>query len=148
MLPFQLVLDFSTRLIISGKHTGRLLLVLACLMPVVSCHRPPETSGICEVLNVDVVDVSYKPLEYVVTDPDRIRKLITFANARREASRPTRSPMPTPRLSVALYDKTKFVGAIGSGSNFLYVGCPDWEGNRPATEPEVAEFERLGRPSN
>jgi len=81
--------------------------------------------------------------DYAITDPDRIHQLIVFANARREASQPALYTMPAPQVTAVFYDKADFLGAIGTGPNFLFVSCPNWKGTRSATDADVGEFKRL-----
>jgi hypothetical protein len=114
-----------------------------------ACHRSNELRGTC----APIADASRaqvrswgkdaRVIEYVISDPQQIHKLLDFANARREVSQPTLSTMPVPNVSAAFFDKNVFVGSIGSGSNFFFVSCANWKGTRAATLAELTEFQRL-----
>jgi hypothetical protein len=80
--------------------------------------------------------------DLVITDPERIRQLVAFANAYRDCKRPW-DTMPAPRLTASFYEKENFKGAIGVGTNFFYVSCPNWKGIRTATAAEIEDFNKL-----
>ena len=74
-----------------------------------------------------------------VTDPERIRQLTAFANARRKCSWSGLDVPASPRTEAVFYDKDDFLGAIGSGSNFFSVRCSSWSGTRHATDVELRD---------
>ena len=126
---------------------------LAYLAVLGGCHST-ERSGTCVPLSgATRVLVKVSPQgtiptsDYVITDTERIHQLIAFANARREGSQPSLYTMPAAKVTAAFYDKGNFLGAIGAGPNFFFVSCPNWKGNRSATDAEVGEFKRLIGPS-
>jgi hypothetical protein len=80
--------------------------------------------------------------DHVFTEPERLRPLIAFANARRKSSQPW-DTMPAPQITAMLYDNADYVCPIGAGSNFLFVSCPGWRGIRTATDAELQEFKYL-----
>jgi hypothetical protein len=111
---------------------------------------PAERQGTCapigNVTSVVVQADSQRAIpasNYVITDPARIQRLIAFANARQEVLQPSLSTMPAPSVTAVFYDKADFVGAIGSGTNFLFVSCPRWKGTRNASDAEIAAFKQL-----
>lgn len=79
----------------------------------------------------------------VITDPEIIRQLSAFANARRDVSQPSLYTMPTPLVSAIFYNGSDLVASIGAGQDFFFVSCVDWKGIRKATGAESAEFKRL-----
>jgi len=81
----------------------------------------------------------------IIADPDRIRQLTSFANARREVAQPQFYTLPAPTRTVAFYRNNEFVCAIGDGPNFFFVSCPKWKGIRDAKMPEIQDFDRLIR---
>jgi hypothetical protein len=78
----------------------------------------------------------------IITDPERIRHLVAFANARRGSSQPL-DTIPAPRVSATFYDGADYLGSIGAGPNFFFVSCPNWRGIRSASDVEIREFRRL-----
>jgi hypothetical protein len=125
------------------------LFILACVMVMGGCHST-ERSGACApvstVTRVIVRIASHEGVpnsEYVITDPERVRQLIAFANERRRVSQPSLYTMPAPVLTAAFYDQADFLGAIGAGPNFFFVSCSEWRGVRgDATEDEIGDFKR------
>ncbi|MGD1097159.1 MAG: hypothetical protein ABSB35_34875 [Bryobacteraceae bacterium] len=123
---------------------------LAVAAVLAGCHSS-ERSGACVPIGAATRVVVHVSLprgteilsDRIVTDPERIRELTGFANARREASRPQLYTMPAPQMTAAFYDKADFLGSIGTGPNFFFVSCPNWNGVRRATDAEVRDFERL-----
>jgi hypothetical protein len=81
----------------------------------------------------------FRNIEYSISNPERIKRLANFAKARREVSKSTLATMPAPTMNAALYEGNNFVGSIGTGSNFVFVSCPNWEGTRSASPAELAE---------
>jgi hypothetical protein len=65
----------------------------------------------------------------VITDPDQLRRLVAFANARRQCSTPTTYTMPAPQTNAIFYGYSNFIGSIGAGPNFFIVSLPTQ--NRP-----------------
>jgi hypothetical protein len=129
------------------------LFALACTIVMGACHSA-ERSGTCVPISSAtrvVVQSSSQgtPLsDYVITDPVRLHELIVFANVRREVSQPSLSTMPAPQVTAVFYNGTDFVGALGVGSNFFFVSCPNWKGVRKATESEIDDFKRLTGSAN
>jgi len=125
------------------------IVAFACAIVLDGCHST-ERSGTCAPIGGAtrvVVQGSWQGTipgpQYVITDPKRIHRLIAFANLRREGSRPSLSTMPAPQVNAAFYDEANFLGAIGAGSNFFFVSCPNWKGVRIATDVELADFKGL-----
>jgi len=85
----------------------------------------------------------FRDIEYSISNPERIKRLVNSANARREVSRSTLATMPAPTMNTALYEGNNFVGSIGTGSNFVFVSCLNWKGTRDASSAELAEFQDL-----
>jgi hypothetical protein len=109
------------------------------------CHlseRRETCASIDGATGVEVVSQGPTP-DRVITDQERIRQLIAFANARREVSRPSLSTMPAPQESAIFYEGSDFVASIGAGQDFFFVSCANWKGIRKATYAEIAEFRRL-----
>ena len=79
----------------------------------------------------------------LLTDPEQISQLTAFANARRKCSQPSTYTMPAPQVDAVFYDKAEYLGSIGSGPNFFFVGCQNWRGIRSAKDSELKDFERL-----
>jgi hypothetical protein len=127
------------------------LFTLACAAVLSGCHSA-QRSGKCVPIGAAtrvVVRVSHQgdtpASDITITDPERIRQLTAFANARREGSQPSLYTMPAPQISAAFYDKDDFLGSIGAGANFFFASCPTWKGIRNATEAELTDFKRLIR---
>ncbi len=102
---------------------------LACVAVMGSC-LPKDHTGTCNAIDgaTRVVVYGYSQRagpapDYVITDPDRIRQLIVFANARREVFRPSLYTMPVPTVNAGFYNKDEFVGSIGAGSTFFSLSC-------------------------
>ena len=125
------------------------LFTLACSMIVMGACHSTEHSGTCTPISgaTRVVVQSWSqgtpPPDYVITDAGRVHDLIAFANSRREVSKPSLYTMPAPQITATFYNGTDFVGAIGAGSNFFFVSCPNWKGVREATAAEIGDFKRL-----
>lgn len=124
------------------------IFALAAVTLLSGCHLL-EQSGKCAPIGVVTrVIVSSQGTEpatdrTVITDPERIRELAAFANARRKCSQPMTYTMPAPQVTAVFYDKADFLGAIGAGSNFFFVSCQNWRGIRNATDAELKDFKRL-----
>jgi hypothetical protein len=108
---------------------------------------PPQerpSSGRIRIVVIHVAqDGSTQRTDRIVTDPERIRHLIVFANARRDVFQPQLYTMPAPRITATFYENAEFVGSIGEGPNFFFASCPHWNGIRKASESEVSQFRRL-----
>jgi hypothetical protein len=131
------------------RISSSLVLTLACVIATGGCHSA-ERSGACapvrSATRVEVRISAHEGIpnsEYAITDPERVRQLIAFANGRRSVSQPSLYTMPAPHLTAAFYDQADFVGAIGAGPNFFFVSCSEWKGVRDATEDEIEDFKRL-----
>lgn len=110
-----------------------------------SCHLTERTETcppIDRATRVEVFSEGITP-DRVITDQERIRQLIAFANARREVSRPSLYTMPAPQVSAIFYNGSDFVASIGAGRDFFFVSCSNWKGIRHATDAELAAFKRL-----
>jgi hypothetical protein len=111
------------------------------------CHSAQQ-SGTCVPIGIATRVVLHGSVQgtpgsdRVVTDPEQIRQLTAFANARRGCSQPW-DTMPAPQVTAIFYDKADFLGSIGAGPNFFFVSCPNWKGLRNASGAEVREFDRL-----
>jgi hypothetical protein len=77
-----------------------------------------------------------------ITDPQQIRQLMDFVNARREVS-VTLADEPIERITAVFDNNGSFVEAIGAGPNFFNVRSRNWKGTRPANRAELQEFKRL-----
>src|SRR4051812_28339723 len=93
-----------------------------CIMAVAfvaglrGCHlgeRPGTGAPIQDVTSVVVRDGHGE--DHLLTDPERIRRLIAFATARRDVYQPGLYTMPAPRRTVSFYRKAGFVASIGEG---------------------------------
>jgi hypothetical protein len=124
-------------------------LAVASSIALMGCH-PGERLGTCApvqgatrvVIHV-AQDGNAQRTDRIVTDPEQIRQLIVFANARREVFQPQLYTMPAPRITATFYENAEFLGSIGEGPNFLSMSCPQWHGIRKASESEVSQFKRL-----
>ncbi len=124
-------------------------MAVASLVALIGCH-PGERLGTCapvqgatRVVIHFAQDGNAQRTDRIVTDPDHIRQLILFANARRDVLQPELYTMPAPRITATFYEDAAFVGSIGEGPNFFFVSCPQWHGIRKASESEVSQFKRL-----
>jgi hypothetical protein len=125
------------------SKTRRLVLTTAC-------QRSGQQYGVCppiaDATRAQVRVFTSKDLrniEYSISSPEGIKRLLNFANARREVSKSNLATMPVPTMNAALYEGNNFVGSIGTGSNFVFVGCMNWEGTRAASAAELGEFQDL-----
>jgi hypothetical protein len=123
------------------------VLAFACMAVMGSC-LPKDQTGTCNAIEgatrVDIYVSQLKTTpDYVITSPERIRQLITFANERREVFRPSLYTMPVPTVNAVLYEKDEFVGSIGAGPNFFFRSGTNWKGIRNAKGTEIADFIRL-----
>ena len=123
-------------------HVRRIYILAIAAVTVLSGCRLLEQSGKCAPIGV-ATRVLVSSQGTVITDPERIRELIAFANARRKCSQPMTYTMPAPQVTAVFYDKADFLGAIGAGSNFFFVSCQNWRGIRNATDAELKDFKRL-----
>jgi hypothetical protein len=120
--------------------------VLMCTGLATACHRSPaEKYGTCApIARASSAQVTgLGATEYVINDPEQIRKLLAFANARSEVSQPTLSTMPAHNVSVTFFVANGFASSIGAGSNFFFVSCTNWKGTRAATPEELTGFHEL-----
>jgi hypothetical protein len=110
------------------------------------CHLA-ERSGTCAPIQDVTKAVIHdgRGEDRLLTDPQQIRRLMVFANARREVSQPRLYTMPAPRTTATFYRNADFVGSIGEGTNFFFVSSPHWKGTRKAATPEIDEFDQLIR---
>jgi hypothetical protein len=127
--------------------------MFALLAGGMACHHPAEQWGTCSPIEkatrVEVHSWSLKADQrttYVITDVQRIQRLIAFANARRDAFRRALYTMPASPLTVDFCDGANFVGAFDPGTNYFFVSCANWKGIRNASSVELAEFQRLIAP--
>jgi hypothetical protein len=110
------------------------------------CERTVNCPQIGTITRVVVHDYSKgagTASDRTITDPEQIRNLVTFTNARRRVAQPTTYTMPMPRITATFYNNADYVGAIGAGPNFFFVSCIDGKGIRAATDTEIKEFKRL-----
>ena len=122
---------------------------VAFSVALIGCH-PGERLGTCApvqgatrvVIHV-AQDGNAQRTDRIVTDPEQIRQLIVFANARRDVFQPQLYTMPAPRITATFYENAECVGSVGEGPNFFFVSCPHWNGIRKASESEVIQFRRL-----
>jgi hypothetical protein len=117
------------------------------IVAVLGGYHFMEPSGTCVpigfVTRVVVSSENQTAPNRVIADPERIRQLTAFANARRKCSKPTTYTMPAPRITATFYNKDEFLSAIGAGPNFFFVACPHWRGIRNAADPELKDFKSL-----
>jgi hypothetical protein len=117
------------------------------IMAVLGGYHFLERSGTCVPIGFATRVVISSPnqtaSDRVITDPERIRQLTAFANARRKCQQPTTYTMPAPRITATFYNKEEFLSAIGAGPNFFFVACPNWRGIRNAADPELKHFKTL-----
>ena len=128
-------------------HRLRLFALICCALLPSAC-RERDRSGVCNPIKTAtrvVVQWSHSITQSdgLITDPVRIHDLTAFANARRDASRPSLYTMPAPQVTAAFYDGDHFLGGIGAGQNFLFVSCAAWSGIRDATPAELETFKGL-----
>jgi hypothetical protein len=81
--------------------------------------------------------------EYSIIDQKQIQQLVSFANDRRDAFRPSLYTMPAPTTTAAFYDNDDLISVVGSGPNFFFVSCSNWRGIRSAKELELITFQSL-----
>jgi hypothetical protein len=111
------------------------------------CHSA-RRSGTCGPIDAAIRVVVHSSLQgastqdRIITDPEQVRQLVAFANARRDCSQPF-DTMPAPRLTATFYGTSSFLGSIGAGPNFFFVSCPNGKGIRTASVSEVGDFSRL-----
>jgi hypothetical protein len=120
------------------------------LLALTGCDKPVHCPQIVGVNRV-VISVWSSPgiqKDVEVTDPDRIRNLVDFANARRKCSRPQTYTMPSGSVSVTFYRGVTAESAIGAGANFFDIGCGHSSGLRQASKQELSEFAELTSVSN
>jgi len=120
-------------------------LLLAVIVAVAGCHTT-EVDMNCEPIegsNRVVIHANGYAADREIGVSSRIASLEGFANARRKCSRPTTYTMPAPQTSVAFYRDSMYLGSIGAGSNFLFVGCRSGGGLRPASTDELSAFAGL-----
>jgi hypothetical protein len=124
-----------------------LAIVIMAVLGVLGGYYFGERSGTCIPIGYAtrvVISSQHQTVpDRVIIDPERIRHLTAFANARRKCSQPTTYTMPAPQTTATFYDKERFVAAIGSGPNFFFIACPNWRGIRKAADPELKDFKRL-----
>ncbi len=121
-------------------------LLLISLLQCDSNYRKVTCKPIDHATRVIVSGLEPAYSDYSITDPDRIRKILAFTNARPEGSNARyATPVQAP-ISAAIYDGSNFVGAFGVGSNFFTLICKEGKGARDATQAEVEEFKRLIAP--
>jgi hypothetical protein len=124
-----------------------LAIVILASLGILGGYYFGERRGICAPIGLATRVVVYSQNktapDRVITDPERIRQLTTFANARRKCWQPTTYTMPAPQITAAFYNKDAFLSEIGAGSNFFSVACPLWHGIRNATDPELKDFKWL-----
>ena len=129
---------------------SKLALFVVCSLTVtIGCHSGDHSGACAPIGKVTRVEVrisphgTASPSDYSIDNTERIHHLIEFANARREVFQPSLYTMPAPEVTAGFYDQRNFVGAIGAGSNFLFVSCASWKGIRNSTDTEVGEFKKL-----
>jgi hypothetical protein len=127
---------------IRSLRTWPLLFVLTGCDQPVHC---PQIAGVTRVV-IGVWSSAGIQSDVEVTDPDRIRQLVDFANTRRNCSRPTTYTMPAGRTSVTFYRGATAESAIAAGPNFFVVGCGNSSGLRQATKQELSDFAALTSP--
>ena len=118
-----------------------IFVTLVGVIVAIATHYLADQSQVCPPIGV-VTRVVVSP-DRIITDQEQIRQLTAFANARRKCSQPSTYTMPAPRITATFYKETDFLSAIGVGSNFIFVACPNWRGIRSATDDEINEFKRL-----
>jgi hypothetical protein len=124
---------------------GRSLWISALVLVLTACDRSvhcPPIDGATRVV-IEVWSSAGTPRDVQVTDSERIRHLMDFANERRNCSTPTTYTMPAPRTNVTFYRSSTAEGSIGAGANFFLVGCGNLRGLRHATEEELSAFGAL-----
>jgi hypothetical protein len=117
--------------------------VLICTGLATACHRSPaEKYGTCaSIARASSAHVTgLGATKYFINDPEQIRKLLAFANARREVSQPILSTMPAPNINVTFFVANGFAG-LGPTSSSLAVLTG--KVGRAATPEELAEFHKL-----
>lgn len=120
--------------------------MVAVLLAVLTGCHVADRSGTCAPIQGAsriVMHTGQGEPDRVVTDPERILQLASFANTRREVSQPRFYTIPAPTKTVTFYKGNEFVGSIGEGANFFFMACPGWRGIRNAKPPEIQEFDRL-----
>jgi len=122
--------------------------ILASMVMLAGCVLAEHSQTCASIVDATRVVVTIESTgaqssEHVITDPQRIRQLIDFANTRRKVSRPSLYTMPAPRENAVFYNKDEFVASIGAGTKFFFVSCANWKGTRPASDAELREFRQL-----
>jgi hypothetical protein len=83
---------------------------------------------------------------YLITDPERVRKLEAFVNLRRNVSPAIADTPPSPKLRATFYYGGTHVAIFGSGPGVFYLQCGTVRGTRSASPGEIVEFEYLIAP--
>jgi hypothetical protein len=78
-----------------------------------------------------------------IVDPDSVRRITTFLNARRAGWERPWYGIPVPIVVANFYRGGEFMGHVGSGSSFLETQREDDFSSRPASAEEVAAFNAL-----
>jgi len=126
--------------------------ILASMVMLAGCGLAEHSETCAPIVGATRVVVTIElagaqSSEHVITDPQRIRQLMEFANMRRRVSRPSLYTMPAPHENAVFYDKGDFVASIGAGTDFFFVSCAHWKGVRSASDAELREFKRLIDPA-
>jgi hypothetical protein len=114
---------------------------LALFVLLAGCHANSIDCGQITQSNRIVIHESGAS-DHEITNSAQIASLQSFANARRECSTPI-DTMPASKMTASFYRDSKFLGALGEGSNFFVVACSKGRGVRPATSSELAGFSKL-----
>lgn len=126
----------------------RSLWIWLLLLMLAGCDRPvhcPPIAGVTRVV-IDGWSSTGIQRDVEVTDSEQIRRLIDFANSRRNCSMATTYTMPAGETSVIFYRGATAETAIGAGPNFFVVSCGPSRGLRHATKQELSAFAALTRP--
>jgi hypothetical protein len=78
-----------------------------------------------------------------IADPDSIRRIVAFVNARRDGWERPWYGIPVPIVVANFYRGSEFMGHVGSGASFLETQREGDFSSRPASTEEVAAFNSL-----
>jgi hypothetical protein len=120
--------------------------LVALVVSLAGCHVNSIDCGQITQTNRIEIHESGKA-DHVIASSAQIASLQSFANARRECSKPL-DTMPAATVTASFYRDSDFLGSMGEGSNFFIVGCSKGRGVRPATSSELVGFSRLLRGEN